>query len=100
MRKSKLSAQLQAEADRLATLPDDTIDTDDIPEAAAASWRHAARPSLYRPVKQPVTIRLDADVVAWFKDHASGAGYQTEMNKVLRQHVAAAEKREKRAAGR
>ncbi|MFI5113591.1 MAG: BrnA antitoxin family protein [Terriglobales bacterium] len=37
----------------------------------------------YRPVKQPVTLRLDADVVAWFKKH--GRGYQTRINRALRE---------------
>jgi len=32
-------------------------------------------------------------VLAWFKDHASGGGYQTEINRVLRRHVAEAQKR-------
>jgi uncharacterized protein (DUF4415 family) len=34
--------------------------------------------------KQPVTLRLDADVLAWFK--SSGRGYQTRMNAVLRRY--------------
>lgn len=88
MRK-KLSPALQAEAERLAGLPDEPIDTGDIPEAAPEAWHDAVRPGLYRPVKQPVTLRLDADVLAWFKDHADGRGYQTEINRVLRRHVTA-----------
>ena len=36
----------------------------------------------YRPRKKPVTLRLDADVIAWFK--ASGRGYQTRINRELR----------------
>jgi len=36
----------------------------------------------YRPVKQPITLRLDADVVAWFKKQ--GRGYQTRINRALR----------------
>jgi uncharacterized protein (DUF4415 family) len=36
----------------------------------------------YRPLKQPVTLRLDADVVAWFKKQ--GRGYQTRINRALR----------------
>ncbi|MBQ0152393.1 MAG: BrnA antitoxin family protein, partial [Chryseobacterium sp.] len=36
----------------------------------------------YRPVKQQTSIRLDADVLAWFK--AQGKGYQTRMNEILR----------------
>jgi uncharacterized protein (DUF4415 family) len=51
------------------------------------------RGALYRPIKQPVTLRLDADVVTWFKEHTAGGRYQTEINRVLRQHVADTEKR-------
>jgi uncharacterized protein (DUF4415 family) len=40
-----------------------------------------------------VTIRLDADVLAWFKQHAADGRYQTEINRVLRRHVIATEKR-------
>ena len=38
--------------------------------------------NLYRPLKQPVTLRLDADVLAWFKKR--GRGYQTRINQALR----------------
>lgn len=37
---------------------------------------------LYRPLKRPVTLRLDADVLAWFKKQ--GRGYQTRINRALR----------------
>jgi uncharacterized protein (DUF4415 family) len=37
---------------------------------------------LYRPLKKPVTLRLDADVLAWFKK--DGRRYQTRINKALR----------------
>ncbi len=37
---------------------------------------------LYRPIKRPVTLRLDADVLAWFKKQ--GRGYQTRINRALR----------------
>lgn len=36
----------------------------------------------YRPLKQPVTLRLDADVLAWFKK--DGSRYQTRINQALR----------------
>ncbi len=78
---------------KLAALPEEQIDTADIPEAPAGSWIHARRGELYRPLKQPVTLRLDADVVIWFKEHAMSGGYQTEINRVLRRHVAETEKR-------
>ena len=37
---------------------------------------------LYRPLKKPVTLRLDADVLAWFKK--DGKRYQTRINQALR----------------
>jgi uncharacterized protein (DUF4415 family) len=37
---------------------------------------------LYRPIKEPVTIRLDADILAWLK--SAGPGYQTKINGLLR----------------
>ncbi len=77
----------------LAALPDDQIDTIDIPEIPEESWMLARRGEFYRPRKQAVTIRLDADIGSWFKEHASGRGYQTEINRALRQHVARAETR-------
>jgi uncharacterized protein (DUF4415 family) len=42
----------------------------------------AASPELYRPIKKPVTLRLDADVIAWFKQE--GRRYQTRINQALR----------------
>jgi uncharacterized protein (DUF4415 family) len=39
-------------------------------------------PGYYRPIKKPVTLRLDADVLAWFQ--RQGPGYQTRINRALR----------------
>ena len=36
----------------------------------------------YRPIKKLVTLRVDADVLFWFKK--TGRGYQTRMNEALR----------------
>jgi uncharacterized protein (DUF4415 family) len=36
----------------------------------------------YRPIKRQVSLRLDADVLAWFKQ--GGRGYQTRINRALR----------------
>ncbi|MYK59389.1 MAG: BrnA antitoxin family protein, partial [Rhodospirillaceae bacterium] len=70
----------------LEALPDDRIDTSDIPEQT--DWSGAVRGLFYRPVKQQITLRLDADVVAWFKRQAPGGrGYQTAINRALRRHV-------------
>jgi uncharacterized protein (DUF4415 family) len=45
----------------------------------------------YRPIKKPVTLRLDADVLAWFKK--SGRGYQTRINRALRTLITEAGKK-------
>jgi uncharacterized protein (DUF4415 family) len=78
-------AQL-AELKSLAALPDDAIDTSDAPELL--DWSAAKRGLFYRPVKQQLTLRLDADVVDWFKRQTtSGEGYQTRINRALREYV-------------
>lgn len=66
----------------LARQPDETIDFSDIPEITEIP-PHATVGKFYRPLKQSVTMRLDADVVAWLK--SSGAGYQTRVNQYLRE---------------
>ena len=81
-----------AELEALAALPDDRINFRDIPEVT--DWSGAKRGLLYRPVKQQLTLRLDADVVAWFKRRApAGRGYQTQINQALRQYVQQCQKR-------
>lgn len=82
-----LTAKQKAELRALPKRPDKDIDTSDIPEVR--DWTGAKRGLFYRPVKQQLTLRLDADVVAWFKKRApSGKGYQSDMNKALRAFVA------------
>lgn len=87
---SLLTPAQAAELSALADLPDDQIDTTDIPEVT--DWRNAQRGRFYRPVKQQITLRLDADLIAWFKSRGKDAdqrGYQTQINQVLRQYMEA-----------
>ncbi len=84
-----LSPALLREIEALEATPDDRTDLGDMPEVT--DWSGAVRGKFYRPVKQLLSLRLDADVIAWFK--ASGDGYQTRINAALRDHV---EKREAR----
>ena len=82
---SNLPGDLQALSEALAALPDESIDLGDMPEVAV--WTNAVRSKFYRPVKQQLTLRLDADVVHWFRTHAQGGGYQTRINQALRSYV-------------
>jgi uncharacterized protein (DUF4415 family) len=86
-----LTRKQKADLERLATLPDDRIDLSETPEVG--DWSGAKRGLFYRPLKQQLTLRLDADVVAWFKTRARGGrGYQTDINRALREHVLRLEK--------
>lgn len=67
---------------RLAAMKDQDIDTSDIPELGDAFFEHA---ELRTPPKQAITIRLDADVLEWFKEQ--GQGYQTRINQLLRMYM-------------
>lgn len=81
-----LTAKQIAELKALARMRDDDIDTRAIPEVR--DWKGAKRGVFYRPVKQQLTLRLDADVVEWFKRKAAGGkGYQSDINRALRSHV-------------
>ena len=68
---------------RLAAMPDNEIDTSDMPELTDAQLAEMKRPGHYRPVKKQTTTRLDDDVLAWLK--AGGMGCQSRMNAILRQ---------------
>jgi len=40
----------------------------------------------FKPIKKPITLRIDADVLAWFQKQ--GRGYQTRINQALRKVIA------------
>lgn len=85
----QLTPSPQAELAALAAMSDEQIDTRDIPEMT--DWSGVERGLFYRPVKQQITLRLDADLIAWFKKQGeapTGRGYQTRINLALREYVA------------
>jgi uncharacterized protein (DUF4415 family) len=79
----KRETGLAKELAALAELPDRDIDTSDQPEIR--DWSGAKTGRFYRPVKRAVTIRLDADIVQWFKAHEDK--YQTAVNRILREYM-------------
>ena len=74
----------------LDAMADERIDTSEMPELTDAQLANMERGRFYRPVKQQITARLDADVLAWLK--SQGKGYQTRMNAILRREMIAAQK--------
>ncbi len=82
-----MTAALRAELAALEAMPDDQIDTSDIQEMTEEDFKKPHLVGLfYRPGKTSVTIRLDDDMVKWFKKQ--GKGWQTKMNWVLRLYFA------------
>lgn len=75
---TRLDKMSAAEVERVAAADADGLPmTDD-------EW---TRGELHQPVKVPVGLKLDDDVLGWFK--AQGRGYQTRINTVLRRYVQA-----------
>ena len=83
--RNRLRTRLKKELAALAAMPDSAIDTSDIPELPSDAWKNAIRRRFYRPLKQAVSMRLDADVIAWLKKQ--GKGYQTRANRILRERM-------------
>lgn len=64
-------------------IPDESIDTTDIPELGDNFWEKA---KLVKPLaKKAISLRVDSDVLEWFKNQ--GKGYQSLINSVLRSYV-------------
>ena len=79
-----ISDRQRRELQRLADRPDSQIDYSDAPERSLqASDVQVGR--FYRPIKQLVSLRVDADVLHWFRGR--GKKYQTYMNEVLRREM-------------
>lgn len=92
--KSKpLTPEQIARLEKVANLPDEKIDFSDIPDnddGYDVALRE--RGKFYRPVKQQVTLRLDANTLDWFKQQTP-RGYQTDINRVLREYVSKHQKK-------
>jgi uncharacterized protein (DUF4415 family) len=95
---SRVKARVDRELAALTGVEDEKIDLSDAPELPAAAWENAIHGmdawlktvrtgGLYKPMKQSVSMRLDADVVSWLKQR--GPGYQTRANQILREKMLA-----------
>jgi uncharacterized protein (DUF4415 family) len=73
---------------QIARTTDEEINFSEIPELTEEWFARAVRVKFYRPVKELVSIRLDKDVLAFFR--GQGTGYQTRINKTLREAMQAA----------
>jgi uncharacterized protein (DUF4415 family) len=72
---------------RLDAMRDEDIDFSDIPPLTPEMLAKAVVRVGFKPVppKQQITLRLDADVLEWFRTR--GVGYQTQINALLRAYM-------------
>lgn len=75
-----LTKQQLEELNHLAMLPDETIDTSDIPEQT--NWDNVVRGRFYTTEN----VELEPDILAWFKAK-SGQRYQQMINETLRDYI-------------
>lgn len=78
----KFTARQKRGLTKLAARPDSEIDYSDIPPLSEKFWKNAVRNPFYRPVKRQITLRIDADILAWLRQQ--GKGYQSRLNSLLR----------------
>jgi len=83
-RPTVVTDEQKARLTALAALPDDQIDYSDAPHRPDAVWVKAVD---MPAAKRQITLRLDADVLDFFKH--TGSRYQTRINAVLRAYVQA-----------
>ena len=85
-KRPELTADQRKQLEAIRNRPDSKIDFSDIPERTGARGPVYINlfPSL--SAKKSITIRLDDDMVKWFKKQ--GKGWQTKMNWVLRLYFA------------
>ena len=89
MRPGVITPKLAAELKVLEKMTDEDIDFSDMP--IKLDWGQAEIGKFYRPIKALVSLRVDADILAWFKKQANGKLYTNLMNKALRVYVLAHE---------
>ncbi len=89
MNNDPISSKSQTDWERLDAMTDEDIDLSDCPEITPEMFAKAVVRRGLKPVpnKAQVTLRLDQDVLDWFK--AQGRGYQTQINALLRAYMEA-----------
>ncbi len=66
---------------------DKSLDDSEAPVMPPEFWQNATIGKYYRPVKTPISLRIDADVLAWLK--SKGEGHLGRINEILRQAMLA-----------
>lgn len=89
MKNDPISSKSQTDWERIDGMTDEDIDLSDCPEITPEMFAASVVRQGLKPVskKVQVTLRLDRDVLNWFK--AQGQGYQTQINALLKAYMEA-----------
>ena len=89
MKKPATSRKSRTDGKRVGALRDEKIDFSDIPELTPEMFARAVVRRGLKPVprKDQLTIRIDSDVLEWYR--RQGPGYQTRINALLRAYMQA-----------
>jgi uncharacterized protein (DUF4415 family) len=87
MNKKSISRKSETDLKRIDAMKDEDIDLSDIPEVTAEMFARAVLRRNFKPIprKKQLTLRIDSDVVEWYKKQ--GRGYQTRINSLLRAYM-------------
>lgn len=81
----KITPEIRKELEALAQMPDNEIDTIDSDSNEISNWDNANVGKFYRPIKKLISIRLDMDVLDWFKRRDEK--YQSLINRICREYM-------------
>lgn len=81
-----LDMSLEEREKKLLEMTDEDIDYSDIPPLDEEFFKNAKLVNR-KPRTEQISIRIDTDVLEWFKNHSEEKGYQTLINDVLRTYV-------------
>ena len=79
------SIKISERTRRLYDERDRSLDNAEVPQLPPAIWAKAEVGKYYRPRKMQISVRIDADILAWLKK--SGPGHLSRINEILRQHM-------------
>ncbi len=87
MKKKSTSKKSETDWKRIDAMKDEDIDFSDIPEITPEMFANAVVRRNFKPIprKKQLTLRVDSDVVDWYKNQ--GRGYQTRINSLLRAYM-------------
>lgn len=86
MKQDNTITKSQTDWARLDAMQDEEIDFSDIPEVTPEMFaRGIVKRGLQPRTKTQLTLRLDSDLIAWYKQQ--GRGWQTQMNALLRAYM-------------